>query len=151
MKTADVQLSEEDRRLLEDNRRLMQQNAALMRGVLASLPKPVPPGDWGRSSAPAEPLRGHVAGAASSPARPGPDVSIEVQPPPLHLVRPRQGIGGVKAQIDWPDPERMQKLYDKHRGNVSKIAEVLGLRYQSVYHRYTVTLGIHEPRRRGRG
>jgi hypothetical protein len=42
-------LRQEDRRLLEQFGQQLQSVAALIRGMLASQPRPVPPGDWGRS------------------------------------------------------------------------------------------------------
>ncbi|HYV18624.1 MAG TPA: hypothetical protein VFC25_06315 [Verrucomicrobiae bacterium] len=47
-----LRLADDDRQLLEDVRGLLQRVTALLRDVLAALPRPVPPGDWGRSSPP---------------------------------------------------------------------------------------------------
>lgn len=45
-----------------DDRRLLQEVAALLRGLMAAIPRPVPPGDWGRSSgSPGPSVRGPVA------------------------------------------------------------------------------------------
>lgn len=42
-----------DRRLLTDTLQALQSVAALLRGLLATQPRPVPRGDWGRAIAPA--------------------------------------------------------------------------------------------------
>jgi len=146
-----LRLADDDRRLLEENRRLGQQLAALMRGVLAALPRPTPPGDWGRPNVALEATRQRVVGAATASAAPSPEPAAETPPtPPLRLVRPRAGIGGNPLGVKWPPDEKMRRLYDKHGGSIAALAQELDRSYMRVYAYCRDHLGLRGHGHRGR-
>lgn len=131
---AEVRLSDDDRKLLEEVRRIGQTTAALMRGVLAQLPRPTPAGDWGRSSAPAEPTR---------QGGPGPQLVEAPRPAEEQRAISKGGRGGgAPRRIDWPPEARMRALYEEHRGNISAIARRLKRPYLQVYRHIRYQIGL---------
>jgi hypothetical protein len=62
-------LCDGDRHLLEETARALQSVAALVRGLLATQPRPVPPGDWGRGHEMPAPAAGRAAQSRLAPQR----------------------------------------------------------------------------------
>lgn len=82
-----------------DDRRLLQEVAALLRGLMAAIPRPTPPGDWGRGqSAPERALRrAHEARSMpiiiESEVPRGPETEpAEKLPKPLRVAKPPKPV-----------------------------------------------------------
>lgn len=98
-----------------DDRRLLQEVAALLRGLQASLPRPVPPGDWGRHGGSPGPS---VRGPAAAPAA--------VQSGMIRMERPARNRKHT-AESKAADRERLDAWMDEFRMTLHTFAKTCGV------------------------